>query len=443
MVPGGKTDGIPTSGSASAVSPVCPHDRTNMLWSADAILASCTETFRQDLKLCIPQPRYGPKLLMVIFNKRFRPSLANGKVLLDSLGILDIRKYAGENVTLFVQDATKIVREIQMTFMSSNPMPELTMTALTGLTNSTDGMLLLEVRRLRRASNVNGFGAVSKSRVEALAALQEIEELYLDLVNQKDYEPLKHAPAARALVATHLVQDRNADKTHGGGIPKTCFACGQTGHFQNNPACPKFQAATGGTPPGSDLSGGSGSRKSRHGLSDAVLAEAKALAKTQLSTLPARENIPADAEYNIKLKNPQGIDYIVGKWCTHCNRFVCGASMHYTKEHKGTTRFVAPAQVAAPVVAAVAGLVPALTAAAPVVPVVAAVAGIVHPPNHAPSSAPIDLASVPVISSEAFLNRQTQYDFGSMPTINAHLAQALEDGDEASFLAVLGNVYGG
>ena len=137
------TAGVPTSGPSSPASPVCPHDRTNMLWSADAILASCTETFRQDLKLCVPQPRYGPKLLMVIINKRFRPSLANGRVLLDRLGFLDIRKYPGENVTLFVQDATKIVREIQMTFMSSNPMPELTMTALTGLTNSTDGMLLL------------------------------------------------------------------------------------------------------------------------------------------------------------------------------------------------------------------------------------------------------------------------------------------------------------
>jgi hypothetical protein len=419
-----------------------------MLWSADAILNSCTETFRQDLKLNIPHPRTGPKILVVIYNKRFRPSLANGRVLLDRLGIMDIRQYPGENVTLFVQDAVKIVREIQMTFMSSNPMPELTMTALTGLTTSTDGMLLLEVRRLRRASNVNGFGAVSKSRVDALAALQEIEELYLDLVNQKDYEPLKHAPSARALVAIpgHLVQDRNANTTYGGGNPKTCFACGQTGHFQNNPVCPKFQAATGGTPPGSDLSGKSGSRKSRHGLSDAVLVEAKALAKTQLSTLPAREQIPADAEYNIKLKNPQGVDYIVGKWCTHCNRFVYGASMHYTKEHKGTSRFVAPAPTAAPVVAALAGIAPAPAAATPpaaAAPVVAAVAGIVHTTHLAPTSASVDLASVPVISSEAFLNRQPQYDFGSMPTINANLAQALEDGDEASFLAVLGNVYGG
>jgi hypothetical protein len=115
--------------------------------------------------------------------------------------------------------------------------------------------------------------------------------------------------------------------------------------------------------------------------------------------------------------------------------------MHYTKEHKGTTRFVAPAPAPAPLVAAVAGIAPA-PAPAPVV-VVAAVAGIVHATNPAPTSAPVDLASVPVISSEAFLNRQPQYDFGSMPTINANLAQALEDGDEASFLAVLGNVYGG
>ena len=115
--------------------------------------------------------------------------------------------------------------------------------------------------------------------------------------------------------------------------------------------------------------------------------------------------------------------------------------MHYTKEHTGTSRFVvpAPAQAAAPLVAAMAEVAPAPAPAS----VVAAVAGIVHATNPAPASAPVDLASVPVISSEAFINRQPQYDFGSMPTINANLAQALEDGDEASFLAVLGNVYGG
>jgi hypothetical protein len=46
---------------------------------------------------------------------------------------MDIRKYPGENVTLFVQDAVKLVWELQMNFMSDDAMPELTLTALSGL----------------------------------------------------------------------------------------------------------------------------------------------------------------------------------------------------------------------------------------------------------------------------------------------------------------------
>jgi hypothetical protein len=74
---------------------------------------------------------------MVLFEKLYRPSLANNKALLDKLDKMDIRKYPGENVTLFVQDAVKIVRELQMNFMSDDSMPELTMTALTGLSHSS------------------------------------------------------------------------------------------------------------------------------------------------------------------------------------------------------------------------------------------------------------------------------------------------------------------
>jgi hypothetical protein len=90
--------------------PICPHDRTNLLWSAEAVLNSCTEILRQDLKLVIPpEDRTGPKVLMVLFEKLYRPSLANNKALLDKLDKMDICQYPGENVTLFVQDAVKIV----------------------------------------------------------------------------------------------------------------------------------------------------------------------------------------------------------------------------------------------------------------------------------------------------------------------------------------------
>jgi hypothetical protein len=114
--------------------PLCPHDRTNMLWSADAVLNSCTEILRQDLKLVIPpEERTGPTVLMALFQKLYRPSLANNKALLDKLDNMNIRTYPGENVTLFVQDAVKLVRELQMNFMSDDAMPELTLTALSGL----------------------------------------------------------------------------------------------------------------------------------------------------------------------------------------------------------------------------------------------------------------------------------------------------------------------
>jgi hypothetical protein len=67
-------DGIPfieADGSTGKL-PTCPHDRTNMLWSAEAVLNSCTEILRQDLKLVIPpEERTGPKVLMVLFKKLY------------------------------------------------------------------------------------------------------------------------------------------------------------------------------------------------------------------------------------------------------------------------------------------------------------------------------------------------------------------------------------
>jgi len=45
---------------------------------------------------------------------------------------MPIRTYPGENVTLFVQDATKLVREIKMNFMINSTVPDLTTVALSG-----------------------------------------------------------------------------------------------------------------------------------------------------------------------------------------------------------------------------------------------------------------------------------------------------------------------
>ena len=71
---------------------------------------------------------------------------------------MPIRTYPGENVTLFVQDATKLVREIKMNFMINSTVPDLTTVALSGLTLSSNNWLLQRVHTIRINNDVNGFG---------------------------------------------------------------------------------------------------------------------------------------------------------------------------------------------------------------------------------------------------------------------------------------------
>jgi hypothetical protein len=173
---------------------------------------------------------------------------------------MDIRNYPGENVTTFVQDAVKIVRELQMNFMSDDAMPELTLTALEGLSHSSDPGLKQEVGTLRLASDVNGFGfSTSIARPDALSALQRIADLYRVLVNVKDYAPAESVSTAsklQAMVAaaidakiaagsdTKLTQNRDAGGAHGGGgkprgalivVPLNTFAVAPTAPNQNLP----------------------------------------------------------------------------------------------------------------------------------------------------------------------------------------------------------------
>jgi hypothetical protein len=364
---------------------------------------------------------------------------------------MDIRQYPGENVTLFVQDAVKIVRELQMNFMSDDAMPELTLTALTGLSHSSDPGLKQAVRELRLASDVNGFGfTTSIARPDALSALQRIADLYRLLVNVKDYAPADSTSAASKLQAmigaavdTKLAQNRQAGGTHGGGgagsdgAPKTCYGCGAVGHFLND--CPNKNKTK---PPSEDPPNTGARNKSKHGLAEPVISAAKVLGKAKLLTMPARENIPDNDEHSVSVGGT-----VVGKYCRHCNRFTYGASQHFTKEHKGKLLFpykgaappATPATPATDQTAAIAAIIApnpevswSLMAALPTAPV---------PPPV--TSNGIDLNSVPQISKDAFMNRQANYDLGGdqpadQLALDANMAQALEDDDENQFLALLG-----
>jgi len=186
------------------------------------------------LKLSVmPDDRNGPKLLMALITKIYRPSLSKIEALKDSLKGLNLRSYPAENVTLFVQDATKLVREIKVNYMSNYSIPDLTTAVLSGLTVASDPLLLAQVRNLRIQSDVNGFclpsgrGTLSLPVPDALEALKMIDELYRVLVNQSDYGPARK-PVHKANLAgvgedSKLEQHRDS----GGGTvspPITCAA---------------------------------------------------------------------------------------------------------------------------------------------------------------------------------------------------------------------------
>jgi hypothetical protein len=135
------------------------------------------------------------------------------------------------------------------------------------------------------------------------------------------------ASKLRAMVTAAIDAKLTQDRDGGSGKPcGACFDCGSLDHFRGSPDC------TNPKPRGPPTT--TGARKSRHGLSEVVLAQAKAKSKTELLTMPARENIPDNAKYCISIDNKP-----VGKYCRKCGRFTYGASQHYTKEHKGTSTF--------------------------------------------------------------------------------------------------------
>jgi len=92
------SQGVIDPSSSATRLPLCLCDCINMLWSAKAMLNSCTEDLKHDLKLSVNSDDwFGSKLLMVVFTKIDRPSQSKIEHLKERLKKMSIRTYPGRD----------------------------------------------------------------------------------------------------------------------------------------------------------------------------------------------------------------------------------------------------------------------------------------------------------------------------------------------------------
>ena len=303
---------------------------------------------------------------MEVLKKVYKPDLNKMRRLVKQLEALSITKIEAQNVTEYKLQATTLIREIQMNYTSADPIPDLAIKALLGLTSSTCHHFKLDViNTLMELGEPGNHDA--KSAVHTLDLLETLEKRYLTLKNMELYPPAnKPAPeeaqykAMQAKVnylekeMTKLSQDRSASSSTGNSNKKKipphikCHVCGgnhyanQHNRFVNDGSS---TASSNGSSNGSTNSsnnssnGSSNSSNSKrgtptHGLSDDVNKKCNELIKEKIKSMPSREQIPDDAKHHIDVNGKT-----VAKHCRHCGRFSKGSSQHYTSEHKGQKKF--------------------------------------------------------------------------------------------------------
>ena len=156
--------------------------------------------------------------------------------------------------------------------------------------------------------------------------LAEAQTTYLTLLQQGNYppgkQPLKEDTRVQALQAqvkslTDKVGSLSRDPT---ATSTTGTEPSRGSDPDKKPTQSKYVAYKDRDPNG----------KAPNGLTNAECAKAKALIKECFKTMPENlATVPSSEEISISHAGKT-----LAKWCTHCNRFILGDKMHFTKDHK-------------------------------------------------------------------------------------------------------------
>ena len=172
-------DGVFKGDGQGGRHPVCPYDLANLDSAGECFLNSCSEQLSlhiQDALVANGKDPNGLQVFFQIISKCYRPSSAVVKDKIKHLEAMDIRKFAGQNVTLYNQEAYTVISEIKLNLQMANQCPELGLAALLGLTKGDDVYFAMQVKEKRRSLKVD-LTALSGTPVQVEKALDEWEEL--------------------------------------------------------------------------------------------------------------------------------------------------------------------------------------------------------------------------------------------------------------------------
>jgi hypothetical protein len=307
--------------------PVCPYDRTNLEWSYDAVLNSCSDALVLDLKrnLKVDQAT-GPAILFAIFQICYRQAESKVESVLKQIEKLNLREFPGQNVTSYKQKLDELLSELDMNLPMDEKVPGLRNKALKGLSQCT-----FDFFRNHVLQQLIKPGSATINDVKD--AVKELDILYLTLMEQDNYPPgVKAIPEDAKVLAlqaemkylktemTKLHQDRSASSTKGTSPGPSIL--------RNSDKTVQFKSDQDDTTANSSKP--SPRTPKPNGLSDAVNAQLTSLIKEKLLTMPKFSEIPPDAIYTIEIDNKT-----VSTFCNKCHRFTRGTSQHTTQEHKG------------------------------------------------------------------------------------------------------------
>jgi hypothetical protein len=320
-------DGVFSNGVTSNRLPLCPYDRTNLEWSYDAVLNSCSDALVLDLKRNLKDDQAtGPALLFAVLQICYRQAESKVESVLKLIEKLNLRDFPGQNVTSYKQKLDELLSELEMNLPNNAKVPGLRNKALKGLSLCTFEYFS---NRVLDKLIIGESATVSDIK----DTVKELDILYLTLMEQGNYPPgLKAIPEDAKVLAlqaemkylktemTKLHQDRSASSTKGSTPgPSILRNSDKTVQFKSDQE-------------GASVSSNQPSQRTPkpNGLSEEVNARLTQLIKEKLPTMPKFDAIPADAMYTIDIDGKT-----VATFCNKCHRFTRGTSQHTTQEHKG------------------------------------------------------------------------------------------------------------